>query len=343
MEKVKFLNFDSGPLIKALNAIKFVIFKKINTEELRKNRGKEMYKLVLNCNKLLMRSLIIILAILIDIHTKCIGLCNKENKCHFVSHKSSLCVLYSFYAEHFFQYSSDTFLYEKLDHIKTGLKNFWPIEKSRAMNVVGSKDLFEPINCTFSNDRFGTNASALSFNFGSMKAPSGDYLGGKEFTVLAWVKLRSYLVWQRLFDFGNGQYNKTIHVSLSDQEQRVNFRIREAYSHKEVKSSVLHLNMWYHLGFTLYQGVMSIYIDGNLKDSTNTGNVNLSTEDRKEYCFISKSAFKHDPSGNFECDDIKFFNKALTALEINIKEPNFNANRVLFLKVCLPHYQNYSY
>ncbi|RNA08285.1 glycoside hydrolase [Brachionus plicatilis] len=294
-----------------------------------------------------MRSLVIILAILIDIHAishifykrnvdlktelygmvidkrnilnliECIGLCNKENKCHFVSHKSSLCVLYSFYAQYFFQYSTDTFLYEKVNHRNIGLTNYWPIEKSQAVDAVGSKDLYEPINCTFSNDRFGTNASALSFNSGFMKAPRGDYLGGKEFTVLTWVKLRSYLVWQRLFDFSNGKHYDNIHVSLSDPDRRVNFRIREAYSHKEVKSSVLHLDMWYHFGFTLYQGALSIYIDGNLKNSTNTGNVNLATEDRKEYCFIGKSVYPHDPNGNFEFDDIKFFNKALTALEIN--------------------------
>ncbi|RNA13285.1 glycoside hydrolase [Brachionus plicatilis] len=247
---------------------------------------------------------------------KCIGLCNKENKCHFVSYKSSLCVLYSFYAEYYLQYSADTILYEKLNHRNIGLTNYWPIENSQAMDVVGAKDLYEPINCLFSNDRFGTNASALSFNSGFMKAPSGDYLGGKEFTVLAWVKLRSYSSWQRFIDFGNGPYINNILVILSDEDKIFSFRIVISNLYKEVKSSALQLNTWYHLGFTLNQETMSIYIDGNLKNSTQTENTNLGTDDFKEYCFIGKSAFSHDPSGNFECDDIKFFNKALTDVEI---------------------------
>ncbi|RNA01104.1 Ricin B lectin [Brachionus plicatilis] len=221
-------------------------------------------------------------------------------KCHFVSHKSSLCFLYSFYAEYYLQYSTDTFLYEKLNHRNIGLTNYWPIENSQAMDVVGAKDLYEPINCLFSNDRFGTNESALSFNSGFMKAPSGDYLGGNEFTVLAWVKLRSYSSWQRFLDFSN---KHTIQFYHNDVEF-------------DVKSLVSTLDIWYHLGFTLNQGLMSIFIDGNLKNSTLTESTNLGTDDYKEYCFIGKSAHNYDPNGNFECDDIKFFNKALGALEI---------------------------
>ncbi|RNA09862.1 secreted containing Dystroglycan-type cadherin-like domain [Brachionus plicatilis] len=184
------------------------------------------------------------------------------------------------------------------------------------MDVVGAKDLYEPINCLFSNDRFGTNASALSFNNGFMKAPSGDYLGGNEFTVLAWVKLREHLTWQRLLDFSNGGFKNNIYVSLSNPEKKVKFKIANNNVEFDVKSSVLTLNLWYHLGITLNQGLMSIYVDGNLKNSKPTGNLSLSTDDYKVYCFIGKSVFRNNPNGNFECDDIKFFNKALTDLEI---------------------------
>ncbi|RNA42941.1 secreted containing Dystroglycan-type cadherin-like domain [Brachionus plicatilis] len=248
---------------------------------------------------------------------KCIGLCNKENKCHFVSHKSSLCVLYSFYAEYYFQYSAETILYEKLNHRNIGLTNYWPIENSQAMDVVGAKDLYEPINCLFSNDRFGTNASALSFNSGFMNAPNGYYLGGNEFTVLAWVKLKSYSKWQRLFDFSNGHTVNNILVTLSDSENKVRFMIANNDVEFDVKSLVLPLDTWYHLGFTLNQGLMSIFIDGNLKNSTQTESTNLGTDDYKGNCYIGKSASNDDPTGNFECDDIKFFNKALTDAEID--------------------------
>ncbi|RNA07758.1 glycoside hydrolase [Brachionus plicatilis] len=277
-----------------------------------------------------MKSLIFILTVIInvqaeshifhkrnvDLRTEIYGM--KTNAILF--HTNLHCVFFiHFMPSIIFNIVPTLILYEKLNHRNIGLTNYWPIENSQAMDVVGAKDLYEPINCLFSNDRFGTNASALSFNNGFMKAPSGDYLGGNEFTVLAWVKLREYLTWQRLLDFSNGGFKNNIYVSLSNSQKMIRFMIanNNVESEYDVISSVLTLNIWYHLGITLNQGLMSIYVDGNLKNSKLTENLSLSTVDYKEYCFIGKSVFGHDPNGNFECDDIKFFNKALTDAEID--------------------------
>ncbi|RMZ99207.1 secreted containing Dystroglycan-type cadherin-like domain [Brachionus plicatilis] len=196
-----------------------------------------------------------------------------------------------------------------------GLIHYWPIENGTTRDLVGSKYLQEPNNTNFEPDRFGNNKSVLSFNHGFIMAPRGVYFEN-EFTVLLWIKLRSYQSWQRLLDFSNGNYNDSVLVSLSDGDNKIKFNVRNNAILEIQSIEFLELNKWYHLGFSFRKETMTIYRNSQFIEKFNTEASNLSLNVQREYCYFGKSFWDRDPFGDFECDEIKFFNKALDTLDI---------------------------
>ena len=171
--------------------------------------------------------------------------------------------------------------------------------------------MYDSFNATFSRDRFGNLNSALSFNHGYIQAPNGVYFEN-EFTVLAWVKLRSYRNWQRLFDFGNENRVNSIYVSLSNSNNMVYFHIQDNEA-LEIESSKLELNKWHHLGFTFKNGKMITYKNSLLDKSKTLEYLNQKFNFQREICYFGKSTFSNDKLGDYVLDDVKFFNKELIA------------------------------
>ncbi|RNA28273.1 secreted containing Dystroglycan-type cadherin-like domain [Brachionus plicatilis] len=179
---------------------------------------------------------------------KCLRNCEKHQQCQYASFNSSFCVLYSFYANYYLQNVSKGFLFEKKNQKNFGLVNYWPIEDGQARDLVGSKDLYDSFNTVYSQDRHGSNNSALNFSGGFIRAPSGVYFEN-EFTVLAWVKLKSHALWQRFFDFGNGYDNNNVLVGLSCEHYHLCFHLYNNNTNLAPRSTsvLLDLNVWYHL------------------------------------------------------------------------------------------------
>ena len=77
--------------------------------------------------------------------------------------------------------------------------NYWPM--SNQSDVVGGANLFGRSSYSFVPDRFCSANSAIYFNKGYLQVPEGVYFSG-DFTFTAWVYLKSYQPWSRIFDFG---------------------------------------------------------------------------------------------------------------------------------------------
>ncbi|RNA41607.1 baculoviral IAP repeat-containing 6-like isoform X15, partial [Brachionus plicatilis] len=153
--------------------------------------------------------------------------------------------------------TNDLFVFDRgfrdsLEFCYFGLINYWPIENGETRDLVASKDLFDSNNASFTQDRFGFDNSSLFFNNGYINAPSGIYFE-TEFTVIAWVKLKNYLEWQRLFDFGNGRKKDNVCLSLSksNSEPNVSIAIFNRNNHVSLATIFLNLNEWHQLGFKL--------------------------------------------------------------------------------------------
>ena len=104
--------------------------------------------------------------------------------------------------------------YKLTGKLTEGLVNYWPFS-NHTCDVIGDADLYGGVNTAFSNDKFTRPLSALSLNHGYLNAPPGIYFKGGDFTLTAWIYIRDYNDWLKLFDFGNGSPNDNIGLILS--------------------------------------------------------------------------------------------------------------------------------
>ncbi|RNA15263.1 glycoside hydrolase, partial [Brachionus plicatilis] len=245
---------------------------------------------------------------------KCLRNCEKHQQCQYASFNSSFCVLYSFYAKYYLQNGSKGFLYEKKNQKNFGLVNYWPIEDGQARDLVGSKDLYDSFNTVYSQDRHGSTNSALNFSGGKIRAPTGVYFGN-EFTVLAWVKLKSYMQMQRLFDFGNDQVNNVI-VILTCEQNYLCIEFFKGFNKDRMSTTILpDLNVWYHFGFSLKAGKVKIYLNGTLAVSF-IKEVNPLYAIERTRNYFGGNDWAIPSAGDYHCDEMKFFNIELSDSEI---------------------------
>jgi hypothetical protein len=92
------------------------------------------------------------------------------------------------------------------------LINYWPM--SNLSDLVGGANLFGGGNYSFVSDRFGSPNSAIYFNKGYLQVPEGVYFSG-DFTVTAWIFLKSYQSWSRIFEFGNGRDSDNVGLAMN--------------------------------------------------------------------------------------------------------------------------------
>jgi hypothetical protein len=114
----------------------------------------------------------------------CFQKCNKIRICEFVYIFSDQCKLLSNLTILYQTASSDSIIYRKNSSQFVGLINYWPIYSSLTTDMIGNKDLYNPVNANFSSDRFGNINSAIYLNNGYYQVPSGVYFYG-DFTFIA--------------------------------------------------------------------------------------------------------------------------------------------------------------
>ncbi len=71
------------------------------------------------------------------------------------------------------------------------LINYWPMDNLN--DVIGGANLFKGFSYSSDLDRFCSPNAAIYFNQGYLQVPEGVYFSG-DFTVTAWIYLKSYLL-----------------------------------------------------------------------------------------------------------------------------------------------------
>jgi len=173
-------------------------------------------------------------------------------------------------------------------------------------DVVGNADLYSGTNIYFTYDRFCNPNSAIYFSKGYLQVPPGVYFSG-DFTVTAWINLRSYQSRSRIIDFGNGPNVDSIVFYFKNPKLMAYFRSRSIES-----SASIELNQWYHVAFVLSGTNGKIYVDGN---STADGTLYVPTNVIRNYNYIGKSNWP-EPNLDAVYDDLKIYNEALSAESI---------------------------
>jgi hypothetical protein len=137
---------------------------------------------------------------------------------------------------------------------------------SNLSDVVGGANLFGGGNYSFVSDRFGSPNSAIYFNQGFLQVREGVYFSG-DFTFTAWIYLKSYQTWSKMFDFGNSGDGGSDNVGLAMNE--TNSKIsgftynNSAQLAIQTSSIIINLNEWYFISFVLNATTGYIYVNGN--------------------------------------------------------------------------------
>jgi len=193
-------------------------------------------------------------------------------------------------------------------------------------DVIGGANLFGGFNYSFVPDRFCLPNSAIYFNNGYLQVPAGVYFSG-DFTVTAWIYLKSYQYYSRIFDFGIGQKNDNIILAIKNTtSQMIGFLFKSSLNTNIEASSIINLNQWYFISFVLSGTTGYIYVNGVQVASTALLLVPNNIERTSNY--IGKSNWPYDSNADAIYDEIKIYNQALASDDIMNEYINSSNNGI---------------
>ena len=182
---------------------------------------------------------------------------------------------------------------------------------SNLSDVVGGANLFGGSSYSYVPDRFCTANSAIYFNHGYLQVPSGIYFSG-DFTVTAWIYLKSYRSWSRIFDFGNGGPSDNVVLSTVEKMYALTFHGSNNIPYL-TSSHVINLNQWYFVAYDLSGTTGYIYVDGI---QVATGTLLVPNNIQRTSNYIGKNNWPTRPIADAIYDEIKIFQGALTSTDI---------------------------
>ena len=190
-------------------------------------------------------------------------------------------------------------------------------------DVIGGANLYGGTSYSFTVDRFGAANSAIYFNNGYLQVPSGVYFYG-DFTVIAWINLKSYQYYSRIIDFGNGSPDDNVILFLDRLYPYLMAKVYSTQTGSTIENSFSHrlqINQWYHIAFVLSGTTGFIYVDGI---QVVAGTLFLPRNVQRTSNYIGKSNWP-DANADAVYDDLKIYNEALAATDI-LNEYNLTSN-----------------
>jgi hypothetical protein len=193
---------------------------------------------------------------------------------------------------------------------------------SNLSDVVGGANLFGGSSYSFTYDRFCSPNSAIYFNRGYLQVPTGVYFSGN-FTVTAWIYLKSYQFWTRIFDFGNGRDSDNVLSRTSLNGSLNGFTFIGSSSSSIQTSSTINLNEWHFISFVLSRTTGLIYVNGN---QVGSGTLKVPKNITRTSNFIGKSNWQRDSDADAIYDEFKIYQGALSSDEIMNEYQNSSNN-----------------
>jgi len=194
-------------------------------------------------------------------------------------------------------------------------------------DVVGGANLYGGSNYSFTYDRFCSAHSAIYFKKGYLQVPSGVYFYG-DFSVTAWIYLKSIESWTCIFDFGNGAPSDNVIVAKYNMSTQIYASIYQGINMSSVlTNSTINLNQWYFISYVLSGTIGIIYINGNqVANST----MRMPNNILRTSNFIGKSNWDVlsdlKTVSNAIYDEMKIYKGAMTSAEIMNEYITSNGN-----------------
>jgi hypothetical protein len=194
------------------------------------------------------------------------------------------------------------------------LTHYWPMCNSDMTDHIGSADMTQGNSTSFTTDRFGNVNSALALNGGWTRVPKGYYFNTPEFTISVWV-LPKVVGWgARVIDFSNGPGADNILFAIANNNVLQPYLNIWSGLIRAQTTQALTLGKWQFLAVTFTSTMSCIYLNGQLIGSL-THSYNLPNIVRTT-CYIGRSAWSFDGYSASLLDDLRFYNKSLSASEI---------------------------
>ena len=197
---------------------------------------------------------------------------------------------------------------------------------SNLSDVIGGANMDGSlINISFVNDRFCNANSAIFFNNASaLKVPPGVYFSG-DFTITIWIYLKAFQSHNtRLIDFGNGNYADTVFAFYNSMQIKyfISLNSTTKWSYGMSTNSLIELNKWYHVTFTLSGTTGYVYVNGSLAVNRSTMIVPRNILRNLNYIglYYAIAIF----------DDLKFYQGAMSQAQI-LNDYIISSNNGIFL------------
>ena len=159
--------------------------------------------------------------------------------------------------------------------------------------------------------------NALSFDGSDdyISLPQGVYFEDNTFTVEAWVYVRGYNDWSRLFDFGNGAGNNNVLLALSySGTGEMAFGVYDDGNSTQIYSSVpFTVNQWTHIACVLDGSTGTIYMNGIKTAEEHFDHTPQNIP--RLYNYIGKSNW-NDAYANFSVDEFHIWRTARSESDI---------------------------
>lgn len=209
--------------------------------------------------------------------------------------------------------SKDSETVEAATTAAKGLVGRWSMEGAVDDETSNMNDARLPGEQTFVDSN--TTGSALSLN-----AATGQYLqlpyavaASDEITIAIWVNLRTGNAWQRIFDFGNDIDHYMFLTPTNGSVMR--FAIKNGGDEQQVDAPRLTTGTWHHVAVTVSNNKTVIYVDGEVVGESNA--VSIKPSDIGPVMnYIGRSQFIADPLMSASIDDLRIYNYAITASDV---------------------------
>lgn len=146
--------------------------------------------------------------------------------------------------------------------------------------------------------------------------PTGLLVGIEDLTICTWVKLDVISTWSRIFDFGTGT-NVNMFLTPKSGDGTLRFAIKNGGNEQRVDvAQPLTAGAWIHVAVTLSGSTGKIYVNGVLKGSSQSININPTDLGATNQNYIGRSQWP-DPYLDGSIDDFRMYDRALTKKEIN--------------------------
>ncbi len=167
---------------------------------------------------------------------------------------------------------------------------------------------------TYATGKMGENALKLNGNTNFVQLPTA-IAHREEMTIALWMKWYSGGMWQRIFDFGNGEQQYMFLTANADNGM---MRLAAKNGDTEQRMDICKLKTnytWQHIVITINNDSIVAYVDGQ-RQAMST-DITIRTADFKPvFNYIGRSQFAGDPMLKADIDDVRIYNFALSANEV---------------------------